>query len=132
MKKMILKWPMVFGLMLLSVVAFAQSKTISTVTTGNFNYIESYSENISAIGQILNTSDQSTIEGTKMRLKAAYLEMSGNSISDEQFNNMLVANTNNLTTWKALYAKMQNSAKAEDLFVVRSLMINIKKKSAKL
>jgi hypothetical protein len=129
MKKMILRCPMVFGLMLLGMVAFAQSKTINTVSTGNGNYIESYTEDISAIGKILNTTDQSVIDATKMRIKEAYQSLSGTMISDEQLNNMLIANTNNLTTWNALYEEIQDSASEEDKYVIQSLITNIKKKA---
>lgn len=108
---------------------FAQSsvKKNSSTKFGTFNNVSNYSEDMTAFAQILNTSDATQLVDAKTKMKQYYQEMSNIGINDAMLEAMLDATQANYDVWMAVYLDIKENHSAEDLYVLRSIIMNIKK-----
>lgn len=95
---------------------------------GTSNYVNSYSEDITAVSQILNTTNTVLIEEGKEKLKQFYEDMNGTTLNDSELGALMAANTGNYSTWMSVYSEAQSNYPEDELYILRSVIVNIKKK----
>ena len=115
---------------LLVTTSFGQANNKISVkeSFGTSNYVNSYSEDIAAVSQILNTTNTVLIEEGKEKLKQFYQDMNGTTLNDSELGALMAANTGNYSTWMSVYSEALSSYPEDELYILRSVIVNIKKK----
>lgn len=105
------------------------ARTNNSFVQNGGNYLASYEGKLSSISKILNTEDVLLIHKAKQGLKDMYFDMSTVVIDDSDLGGMLAPTQDNFNTWSAvLNQAVQNNKPQQELYVLRSVLINIKKK----
>lgn len=126
--KLILKIPVIICLALFATDIMAQNgRLVTTSHFGSFNYVDTYDESLNALGMILNTTDPLAISQSNADLKQLYFNMSGVSINDADLDAMMDFTQVNYDTWMAVLEDPNNNGSGIDTYVLRSIIMNIKK-----
>ena len=104
------------------------NRTIEIIHIGDYNYVDTYNEDIQSIALILNSTNSSEINQACSELKNMYHQMSGSAITDVELEILLDANQSNYDTWMGVLEHASNFGSGYDLFVLNSIIINIRKK----
>lgn len=113
---------------MLSTTAFSQANHDYIVVKKGENVVSNYDGSLQSIAYIINTNKQATVDKQITKLTTYLQEVTGNNVSTNDLDTMLDVTQNNLNTWVNAYDQLKVNHHDNDLYVIRSIIRNIKAK----
>jgi len=108
-----------------STMAFSQSNERVAFKKGD-NIVNTYDGSLQSIGAILKTNTQATIDKHITKLRSDLQQVRGSAVSTNELDVMLDVTQANYDMWLNAYDQLKMTKHKHNLYVIRSIIANIK------